>query len=54
MRDDKQLPKERAERLASIRARINAAAESTERISDEEVARHFDKRFAEAMKSLGK
>jgi len=42
--------RERAERLQSVRDRINAAAESAERITDEEIVAHFDARLAEALK----
>jgi len=36
----------RADRLQAISDRINAAAESPDRISDDELGRHFDARVA--------
>jgi len=41
---------ERASRLASIRDRIDQAANNPERLSDADLARHFDDRLAEAEK----
>jgi antitoxin ParD1/3/4 len=39
---------ERESRLASIRASIAEAAADPARLSDDEIARHFDERLAEA------
>ena len=39
---------QRTERLDSIRAQLNEAAESPERISAHDMRRHFGQRFAEA------
>ena len=41
---------EREQRLEAIRAGINEAADDPERIPDEEMGRHFDRRLAEAEK----
>ncbi len=44
---------QRPERLQSIRARLNEAAEDPESITDEELGRHFDERLAQAEKKRG-
>ncbi|MDN5870959.1 MAG: type II toxin-antitoxin system ParD family antitoxin [Nitrococcus sp.] len=41
---------EQERRLESIRARINEAAASPGRITDDELGRHFDRRLAETEK----
>jgi antitoxin ParD1/3/4 len=46
VRDWQDKERERTDRLKSISDRINAAAESPERISDDEIGRHFDARLA--------
>jgi antitoxin ParD1/3/4 len=43
-----QRDQEKAERLASVRAQINTAADNPARLTDDEVARHFDDRLAAA------
>ncbi len=43
---------ERGRRLDVIRAKINEAAEDQERITDQEVQQHFERRLAEAKRKL--
>ena len=45
-----QREQQRTERLASIRARINEAADDPEHVTDEELGRHFDERLVQAEK----
>ncbi|MDQ0392508.1 type II toxin-antitoxin system ParD family antitoxin [Labrys monachus] len=46
VRDWQDKERERSDRLRNISDRINAAAESPTRISDDEMGRHFDDRLA--------
>ena len=41
---------ERERRLEAIRAQLNEAADEPERITDEEMGRHFERRQADALK----